>query len=212
MEKLQLATIKVGNLEFEGLQNDVGQYFIAMSQIAKLFSVPQKHISRDLSKALGGEISYPKMKTKLNSKEVRVLPYLHLIDVTKYYLSKGSEQALTINNSLLGLSLKVLFDDAFGVENTKEGRQDFLKSLQMAKTMHSIIVQAGCKHLGWKTQYDHSAGMGEFHKRFCGRTSLGDKDKLSGSELERYNEQATLTAMYIKSGYDLQEALNKVFN
>lgn len=68
--KAKIATVKFGHIEIEGLQATDGSYGIAISQIARILSIPQKNIQRELTTALNGKIPFLKLKTELARKVV----------------------------------------------------------------------------------------------------------------------------------------------
>lgn len=74
MERLRVATVKIGSLETEGVMFPSGSFGIAFPQAYLLLSVPQKHGAKTLKDTLGKELTVPqKHPTELNSQKVNIL-------------------------------------------------------------------------------------------------------------------------------------------
>ena len=118
-----VAIVPVGHLEIEGLMAEDGEYGIAIPQVAKRFSFPIKHASRDLKAMLDKDSSLPtKWKTDLNSKAVNVITLKQFEKVVFELALKGNQGAVDFCRALIGDSLEQLFADAFGKKREKEER------------------------------------------------------------------------------------------
>ena len=126
--KATVATVKLGDLEIEGLMLPDGSYAIAFSQLATLKLVPRNRSIKQLKSRIGGDFpSHQSIKTELNSKPVNVIDLEDFTKIVKKLARSGNERAFDFLEIMAGLSLRQLFADAFGEKFEVEERQEWLK-------------------------------------------------------------------------------------
>jgi hypothetical protein len=124
-----VAQVKLGNLEFEGLMNTEGEFFVGFPQLQALNLVPPNRSQKQLESLLGMCFqSHQKARTRLNSKAVNVISLLEFEKVLVALDRKGNIIAQSMRDDLVGLSLTQLFNDAFNIEFGKQERQNWLKN------------------------------------------------------------------------------------
>lgn len=134
--KASIAEVKVGHLSLEGLLGSDGNFYVAVPQAAEVFSFPIKHASRDFKALLGKDFQFPiKAKTELNSKAVNIITIEQFESVMIELALKGNPAATKMIRDLVGLSLKQLFCDSFGIKFDLNDRQEFLKIRQESKAL-----------------------------------------------------------------------------
>ena len=139
--KLQVANVKMGALEFEGLRNpETGEYAIAVQQVAKLFpdSVRPDNMQKSLKRALGEGFEFVQAYTNRaeGSSQNRPENIITLEQFRKVILKfayKGDPNAQLMNEILIGVSLENFFNDAFGIKNTPENNQKFVNKFLQEK-------------------------------------------------------------------------------
>ena len=103
-----------------------GSFAISFPQLSELFSILKKNTARDLKALLGAESSILKVASELHSQPVNCISLLQFEKLIIELTAKGNKQALELNRALVGLSLKQVFCDAFGVKFDAEDRQNYL--------------------------------------------------------------------------------------
>jgi len=71
--RAQVATVQIGTVELEGIMTQSGEFFVAVSQISDLFSIPNKNVSRDVKALLGNDFQFYKIASELNPKPVNAI-------------------------------------------------------------------------------------------------------------------------------------------
>lgn len=123
-----VAEVKFGHISIAGLMDENRDYYVGIPQVASKFRFPIKHASRDIKALLGKDFSFPKLKTPLNSKAVNAIKLSDFERLMVELGFAGNKYAQDMTRALVGLSLHQLFSDAFGVNISKQDRQEFLKS------------------------------------------------------------------------------------
>jgi hypothetical protein len=141
MLSAQIAKVRISSeYEIEGLMGEDGEFYVGASQVATLFSLSMAHASRDIKALLGGDFQLTKMRTNLNSKAVNVLT-LSQFEMTMTRLSfRQNPVAMSIREDLVGLGLRQLFCDAFGVKFEAEEREEWLKVRAMTKQLYRELA------------------------------------------------------------------------
>jgi hypothetical protein len=132
----QVATVKLGNLEFEGLKLEDGSYGIAIPQIASMFTYfqdSQSQASQKIKRLMGKDFKTHKCKTAFNKNATLAVDIEQFTEILKAIAKKGDLKAQEIRDDLVGLSLTQLLADAFGDKFEKEERQNHLKTRQQNK-------------------------------------------------------------------------------
>ena len=101
----EIAQIKVGAFEFQGLKFPDGSYGIAVPQIANLFSISINQASKDFKALLGSDFQYIQATTSLNSKAVNALTLDDFESLTLELAFKGNTVAQVFVKAVIGLSL-----------------------------------------------------------------------------------------------------------
>lgn len=122
----EIAKVKIGVLEFEGLRFPDGSYGIDVFQVAELFSIPIKNAAREFKDLLGVGFQLIQAKTSLNSKPVNVLTLYQFEVLIVELSSKGNSQAKAFQLALIGLSTHQLYCDSFGVYFVADERQELV--------------------------------------------------------------------------------------
>ena len=130
----------MGSLDVEALLLSDGTFAIALQQVADLFSVRPDNTQKWLKVLLGKDFQFVQTKTNRNegSKQNRKENVLLLTDFERVILRaaiKGNEIAITLSESLIGLSLHQLWCDAFDIEFEKADRQKYLKARMEGKVV-----------------------------------------------------------------------------
>jgi len=140
--KAEVAPVKIGYLEFEGLMLDSSTFGIAVSQICTIFSFDKNQASRDLKAILGKDFSFAKWISTLNSKAVNVLLLPDFERLIFRLALKQNQLAVDISEQLIGLSMQQLFSDAFSIQFEEEQRQAYLKNRQEGKYTRRTATDA----------------------------------------------------------------------
>jgi hypothetical protein len=142
---MTVAQVKHGNLEFEGLIDGDGEFYVALQQASILFSVPQNNAQRDFKALLGAGFQFVKIRAKRAVRQNRAENALTLNDFEKVLFEltlKKNTQAVEMSRSLIGLSLTQLFSDAFDIKFEKEERQNYLKNRKHGKIVRRCMTDA----------------------------------------------------------------------
>lgn len=119
---MTVSQVNLGTLQFEGLMNDEGKFFVGVPQLQVLNLVPPNRSIKQLEALLGiGFSSHQKAKTELNSKAVNVISLAEFEIVLAKLDRSGNKYAQSMRDDLIGLSLTQLFNDAFDIDFGKGG-------------------------------------------------------------------------------------------
>jgi hypothetical protein len=141
--KANLTIVRIGHLEFEGLLLPDGNFRIAISQLVALNLVPPNRSLKQLQALYSLDFpSHQSILTPLNSKKVNTIDLVDFEHLLRKLDRMGVEEARTIVDSLIGLSLQQLFSDAFCVQFEKEERQAWLKDRQTGKVVRRTLTDA----------------------------------------------------------------------
>lgn len=93
MLRAKVSQVNIGPIVIEGLMDEIGDYYVAIPQIAELFSIPIKHASRDIKALLGKEdVEFIKLKTELHSGEVNAITLDQLFKISLAWYNKKPEK------------------------------------------------------------------------------------------------------------------------
>lgn len=132
--------VAIGHLTLPGLMAEDGQFGIAAPQLAEQLSILIKNASRDFKAILGGDISFLKWISPLNSKAVNVLTLDQFKQIALSLALSGNAKAIEFVRVLLGMSLYQLFCDAFHTQIDGNDRQQWLKKSQEESFFEEALV------------------------------------------------------------------------
>lgn len=146
--KAQIATVKLGHFEFEGLMLEDASYGISALQLNELisFGASKNTVSRDLKRLLGNSFSPSKIKIEGLNQLINCVP---LSDVERLLFDlslTGNQQAIAISRSLIGASLTQIFARAFGQKFEEEDFQEALKTRQESKNVRRTFTDSVQDH------------------------------------------------------------------
>lgn len=134
--KASIAEVKVGHLSLQGLLGADGLFYVAIPQVSEIFQFDKNQATRGLKSLMGKGFQFDiKAKTELHPKAVNILTIEQLEAVMVELAFKGNPVATQMVRDLVGLSLKQLFCDSFGIEFDLDARQEFLKFRQESKAL-----------------------------------------------------------------------------
>jgi len=204
----EIAQIKVGALEFQGLRFPDGCYGIAVPQIANLFSISINHASRDFKALLGSDFQYIQAKTSLHPKAVNALA---LADFEKLTLDLAFKKQNVIAESfvraLFGLSLHQLYCDAFGVKFGAVERQEWLLTRFNTK-LGFIALKQQLKQHGLKFSFEFGEFVGTMQS-YVGLPN-GTRDSADLETLLKLEKIQIQLKELMESGVKPTQALRKV--
>jgi hypothetical protein len=160
--KANVATVKFGHISCQGLLTETGVEAISIPQANLLisFSASNNVASRDLKRIFGHEFNPSKVKVEGLRQLINCLTLPEFERLLFELALMGNPQAIAISRSLIGLSLKQLWADAFNQNFGEKERQEFLKLWQevreMARVSHSAF-QNSCKRYGYNASAVHDA-------------------------------------------------------
>jgi len=144
----KVTTVKLGNLEIEGLLIEDGSFGVAQQQVASLFSVIPTTAPKWLKARLDNGFQLFQVKTdrpKQDGKQNRaenVLTLTQFETLLRKLDREGNETARLMVDSMIGLSLTQLFSDAFNIKFDKEDRQEWLKARAKGKVTRRRLTDA----------------------------------------------------------------------
>ena len=154
--KASIAEVKIGHLSLEGLLGSDGTFYVAVPQIAEMFGMDSNRAARDLKRIFQSNSVHPnepskqaesatgqgipniqflKGKTDLHPKAVNIISIEQFEAVMIELVIKGNPIATEMARDLVGLSLKQLFCDSFGIKFDLNDRQEFLRVRQESKAL-----------------------------------------------------------------------------
>ena len=203
----EIAQVKVGAIEFQGLRFPDGCYGIAVPQIANLFSFSIKNAARDFKALLGCDFQYIQAKTSLNPKAVSALTLYDFESLTLELVAKGNTLAKVFARALIGLSLHQLYSDAFGVKFGAVERQEWLLTRFNTK-LGFIALKQQLKQHGLKLSFEFGEFVGTMQS-YVGLPN-GTRDSANLETLLKLEKiQIQLTEL-MESGVKPTQALKKV--
>ena len=140
--KAEVAKVKVGFREIDGLMDEQGSYYVGVPQAADLFQTSRNTAARDFKRLLGKDFETSQLKTEFNQNKTLAIP---LEDFEKLLIAldrKGNSHAQEFRDSLVGLALYQLFCDAFDKKFEKEERQDWLRKRAFTKETFWFMTAA----------------------------------------------------------------------
>ena len=205
--KAQVATVCLGDIEFEGLLLPDGSFAIAIPQVADLFLASRNVASRDLKRLLGGRFETSKAKTEFNQNTVNIIS-LSLFQLVAFKLAvNGNKKAQDFCELSFGLSIQQLYCDAFKIKFEQEERQQWIKLRQSTKDTFRPMTEQ-LQRYGFKESWEY----GKFIHLFQQKLGIvdGTRDKQGNDKLnELMIAQATITA-YMKTGIEPYKALSMI--
>jgi hypothetical protein len=143
--RAEIATVKIGSLEIEGLMLADGSFGIGVPQIAKLFPYfqdSQNQASQMLKRLMGDRIKTNKIKTQFNRNATLIVDIESFLNIIKVLSKKSDVIAEDLADRLMGLSLHQLFSDAFCVKFEKEDRQKWLEDRDNGKIYRRTLTDS----------------------------------------------------------------------
>jgi hypothetical protein len=223
--KATVTTVKMGNLEIEGLLLNDGSFAVAVPQITNLFPYfqqyqdPQKYGAQTLKRLMGNDFKTHKVKTEFNRNITLAVNLLDFERVLRKLDKLSDSVAEILTDDLVGLSLTQLFSDSFGIKFEQEDRQEYLK--ERAAVKQSFFVLTPCikswlvangKDESPNARFYYSNTMDALNLKLFAKKSkeikeeLGigksdlNRDHFSPEALRRLDHVQTLASAYIKDG------------
>lgn len=185
-----IATVKLGNLEFEGLMFEDGSFGISVPQIAMLFpyfKTDKNNASILLKRLMGKDFKTDKSKTAFNKNITTYVDLIAFERIIRKLDKQNDPVAENIAESLIGLSLTQLFSDAFHQKFEAEDRQQYLIRRQESKQTFWLI--ASCVKDWYElTKVERSAPPHVYYSQAFDAINLGlfgKKSKQMKDELGR---------------------------
>lgn len=113
--KAEVAKVKIGFLEIEGLMCESKNYYIAITQLVALNLMPPGRSAKQLESllGLGFQSHIVQFKTTIHPKAVNAIPLIYFEEVLFNLALKGVEAAINLSRQLIGASLTKAFSIAF---------------------------------------------------------------------------------------------------
>lgn len=134
--------VPVGHLTIPGLMDENKEFYVGVPQVVSQFQFDSRQASRDIKTLLDKDFQFDKLKTPLNPKAINALPLDYYESLVFELVLKGNPAAIAFSRSLIGLSLRQLFSDAFNVKFEKDDRQQWLKDRQEGKQVRHSLTDA----------------------------------------------------------------------
>jgi hypothetical protein len=208
MEKARVTKIKLAaDVEIEGLLLPNGEFAVAVSQIAELFSLPQNHATKYVKSLLGKEISLPQIKSEINSQAVN---YLLIPDFIKYLVKqtkKGNEVASTLLEIHAEASFTSIFSSAFGVKFSQEQLTEWVEARDVHKKDFHPKLTAWLK-LDKPSRKDYGHQVNKF-KIFAG-VYTEPVDGYSSEDLKKLTQAYAIYDAFRRAGFTHEDALKGI--
>jgi len=206
-EKARITLILIGSLEVEGIMLPDNSFGILVSQIAKLFSIPQKNRSITIKSLLNRSSRF--LTTKVYSHPVKKeMSYVSLVEF-EVLIAKldraGNIEAQNFSNDLVGVLLEKLWSEAFGVEFKKRKFQKKLKFKKQHKKQFHTKLTKWFRVDGKKSGKDYAIAVNRF--KACMGLPLKPIKQYSAEELQKLSELEIEYNILRKSGKKHREAI-----
>ncbi len=141
--KANVTRIQIGNVEFDGLMDQNGKFYVAIPQMVDLGLVPPNRSQKQLESLLGMVFSsHVKLKTERNSKPLNSVSLLEFETIVAKLDRSGNKAAQDFRDLMVGLSLHQLFSDAFNIKFEKAERQEFIEKRLAGKVSRRTFTDA----------------------------------------------------------------------
>jgi hypothetical protein len=156
--RAELAIVRIGVLEIEGLMLEDGTFGLTSKQVSSLIldntnTTTFKKRLIEISRTKIGQKLIPngiefKGKVKINSTAQGGTPYVDVMELAMFERllrvadKLDNEKASDLVDLLTGLSLHQLFSDAFCLQFEKEERQAWLEQRQTGKIVRRTLTDA----------------------------------------------------------------------
>ena len=91
--RAELATVKIGSLEIEGLMLPDGSFAVAVPQIADLFLATRNYAAQSLNRLMGKDFETHKVKTKFNQNSTNCVSILAFETIVAKLDRTGNKKA-----------------------------------------------------------------------------------------------------------------------
>lgn len=125
--KAIIAKIELGIITTEGLMLPSGDYAVAVSQVANIFSLPKNHATRDVKRLLCKDSPLPKVASELNSKPVNIIFLNDFKRIIRSLDKQGHPVAEALADALLEEGIERRFARAFNQKVEEEEYDERLK-------------------------------------------------------------------------------------
>lgn len=201
------APVQIGTFSIDGLMSETGDFGVAVPQVADYFQFAKNQASRTLKPLLGNGFQFDKWKSPLNPKPVNVLTIEQLERVVFELALKGNVEAINISRALIGLSLRQLFCDAFGVKFEAEDRQNWLlKRMATRKEFRPLTDQL--KAFGFTEPSQYAKFVYLFQKKLG--IPSGTRDVQSLEVLTALQSAQVRLTTFMECGLSPWQALEKL--
>ena len=187
------------------------------------FLVRTSDTQRDIKALLGDDIQFDKWKSELNPKAVNILTLPQLEKLMLLLVMKGNKVAIEMSLALVGMSLKQLCCDAFGVKFDLDERQAYLKArfegkIERNKFTDEIKVYQVAKGTYGNDPFEfatatdiinqHVLGMKAATAKTHYRVPKGEllRDHLPSDKLCKLKSHEEVAAAFVRRGYKPLEA------
>jgi hypothetical protein len=150
-KKTTIAQVNFGFTQIEGLMLPSGEFAIAVTQIANLFSLgTPNYASQELKRLLGKDFKPHKCFTPFNRNKVNVISLQDLSKIALLLAYKGNKTAQAFNLACVEESIERRFNNAFDQKVTEDEYNERLKvrmqGIQTRRTLTDAIKDYIIKH------------------------------------------------------------------
>lgn len=140
--RASVAPVPIGLITIYGLMDENGDFYVGVPQAAALFETSTNTAARDFKRLMGKGFETSRLKTEFNRNVTLGIPLLQFEKLAAKLDRKGNKVAQDFRDDLVGLSLRQLFSDAFGIKFEEKERQEFLKTRQEGKQVRLTLTDA----------------------------------------------------------------------
>ena len=218
VEKARITMVQIGSIEVEGIMLPDSTFGIAVPQIYELcadsngaigkFKATKEGFSKTLKRIMGADFKTGKIKTEFNKNQTS---WVKLEEFEKILLELaliGSQKALDLARSLVGLSLNQLWADAFDIKFEKEERQEYLKYREQNKKQFHPYLTKWLQVDGYKEGKEYAKAVNIFKASV--KLPLHSVDKYTTEELQQMNEAEIRYDCLRKIGKTHKQALANI--